>query len=42
MFVDSNVAIMNQRLTTDNPRPVEDDAQLISELFVRGLKRTRR
>jgi AcrR family transcriptional regulator len=42
MFVDSNMAIMNQRLLVDHPRPVEDDAQLISEVFVRGLKRTRR
>lgn len=39
MFVDSNMAIMNQRLLTDSPRPFEDDAQLISELFVRGLRR---
>ena len=39
MFVDSNLAIMNQRLLTESPRPVEDDAALISELFLRGLKR---
>ena len=39
MFVDSNLAIMNQRLLTHSPRPVEDDAQLISDLFLRGLKR---
>lgn len=39
MFVDANLAIMNQRLLTDSPRPVEEDAQLISELFVRGLRR---
>jgi len=42
MFVDSNMAIMNQRLTNDTPRPVEDDAQLISDLFIRGLKRRNR
>lgn len=41
MFVDSNVAIMNQRLLTDAPAPVEDDAALISDLFVRGLKKVR-
>ncbi len=39
MFVDANMAIMNQRLLTASPRPVEDDAQLISDVFVRGLKR---
>ncbi|HSP13652.1 MAG TPA: TetR/AcrR family transcriptional regulator [Thermoanaerobaculia bacterium] len=39
MFVDSNLAIMNQRLLTESPRPVEDDAQLIADLFVNGLKR---
>ncbi len=39
MFIDANMAIMNQRLLTESPRPVEDDAELISELFVRGLKR---
>lgn len=39
MFVDANMAIMNQRLLTDTPKPVEDDAELISELFIRGLKK---
>ncbi len=39
MFVDSNLAIMNQRLLTENPPPVEDDARLIADLFLRGLKR---
>ena len=42
MFVESNLTIMNQRITTDSPRPVEDDAQLISDLFIRGLKRRAR
>ena len=42
MFVESNLTIMNQRITTDSPRPVEDDAQLISDLFIRGLKRMAR
>lgn len=42
MFVESNLTIMNQRITTDSPRPVEDDAQLISGLFIRGLKRRAR
>ena len=42
MFVESNLTIMNQRITNDSPRPVEDDAQLISDLFIRGLKRRAR
>lgn len=41
IFVEANLAIMNQRLTTESPRPVEDDAELISDLFLRGLKRGR-
>jgi len=39
MFVDSNMAIMNQRLLTESPRPFEDDAQIIADVFLRGLKR---
>ena len=39
MFVEANLAIMNQRLLTRSPRPVEDDAQIISDLFLHGLKR---
>lgn len=41
MFVEANLAIMNQRLLTDSPRPVEDDAQIISDLFLTGLKRSK-
>ena len=39
MFVEANLAIMNQRLLTESPRPVEDDAQIISDLFLHGLAR---
>ena len=39
MFVEANLAIMNQRLMTESPRPFEDDAQIISDLFLGGLKR---
>jgi TetR/AcrR family transcriptional regulator len=42
MFVEANVAIMNQRLMTDSPRPVEDDAQIIIDLFLSGLARVKR
>jgi AcrR family transcriptional regulator len=41
MFLESNIAILNQRLLTPKPAPVEDDAAMVSELFVRGLKRPR-
>ncbi len=37
MFVDSIVAIVNQRLLTDKPAAVEDDAALIADLFIRGI-----
>jgi AcrR family transcriptional regulator len=39
MFVESNFAMLNQRLLTDKPRPVEEDAELIADLFLRGLRR---
>jgi AcrR family transcriptional regulator len=39
MFVEANVAVMNQRLMTESPRPVEDDAQIIADLFLSGLAR---
>jgi AcrR family transcriptional regulator len=41
MFVEANLTIMNQRLVDESPRPVEDDAQLISDLFIRGLRKAR-
>ena len=41
MFVESNLAIMNQRLINEHPRPYEDDAVVISDLFLRALKRGR-
>jgi AcrR family transcriptional regulator len=42
MFVEANVALMNQRLMTDSPRPVEDDAGIIADLFLTGLARGKR
>lgn len=42
MFVEANVAVMNQRLMTDPPRPVEDDAGIIADLFLTGLARGKR
>ncbi|HEX3111391.1 MAG TPA: hypothetical protein VHU41_19970, partial [Thermoanaerobaculia bacterium] len=37
MFVESNIATMHHRLVETKPLPVEDDAALISDLFIRGL-----
>jgi AcrR family transcriptional regulator len=42
MFIEANVAVMNQRLMTDSPRPVEDDAGIIADLFLTGLARGKR
>src|ERR1043166_9035759 len=41
MFVEANFAIMNQRLRGGSPTPVEDDARLISDIFLRGLIKRR-
>jgi AcrR family transcriptional regulator len=38
MFVDANFSMMNQRLLHHSPGPVEDDAQTLADLFIRGLK----
>jgi AcrR family transcriptional regulator len=42
MFVEANFAILNQRLLTDRPAPVEEDAKLISDVFLRGLSLEKR
>jgi len=41
MFVEANFAIMNQRLRGGGDTPVEDDARLISDIFLRGLMKRR-
>ena len=38
MFVESMYALMNQRLRSDKPAPVEQDAALIGDLFIHGLE----
>jgi len=38
MFVESNIGIVNQRLLTDRPAPVEDDATLIADVFLKGIR----
>jgi len=42
MFVESVIAIVNQRLLTDRPASVEDDATLIGDVFLRGIASGRR
>ncbi|HEY8847939.1 MAG TPA: TetR/AcrR family transcriptional regulator [Thermoanaerobaculia bacterium] len=42
MFIESNIALVNQRLLTEKPAPVEDDANLIADVFLTGLERRRR
>jgi len=38
MFVESNFALMSQRLLSSETAPVEEDARLISDLFLRGIR----
>jgi AcrR family transcriptional regulator len=42
MFVESVIAIVNQRLLTDRPASVEDDATLMGDVFFRGIAGGRR
>ena len=41
MFIESNLAVVNQRLLTETPAPVETDAALIADVFINGLRRKR-
>jgi AcrR family transcriptional regulator len=41
MFIESNLAVVSQRLLTEKPAPVADDAALIADVFIHGLKRKR-
>lgn len=40
MLVETDIAIINQRLLSDRPGPVELDAALISDVFFHGIQRT--
>ena len=42
MFLDSIIALVNQRLAAEKPAAVEDDAALVGDIFIRGLKRSAR
>ena len=39
MFMESNLAVINQRLLMEKPAPVEDDAALIADIFINGLRK---
>src|SRR5437868_6208939 len=39
---ESMFALMNQRLRSEKPAPVEDDANLIGDLFIHGLEKKKR
>ena len=42
MFVEAMFALMNQRLRSEKPAPVEHDATLLGDVFIHGLERRRR
>ena len=41
MFIESNLAVVNQRLLTEKRVPAEDDAALLADVFINGLRRKR-
>ena len=41
MFIESNLAVVNQRLLTEKRVPAEDDASLLADVFINGLRRKR-
>jgi AcrR family transcriptional regulator len=42
MFVEAMFALMNQRLRSDKPAPVEEDANLLADVFFHGLEKRKR
>jgi len=42
MLLEANIALIHSRLTADAPGPVEEDARLVSQIFLHGLLRTRK
>jgi len=42
MFIDSMYALMNQRLLSEKPAPVDTDADLIADVFIQGLEKRKR
>lgn len=41
MFIESNLAVVNQRLLTEKPSAVDEDAALVADVFLNGLRRKR-
>jgi AcrR family transcriptional regulator len=42
MIIEANIAMVGQRLLKDNPAPVEEDAGLLIDVFMQGVKAPRR
>ncbi len=42
MFIESMYALMNQRLRSEKPAAVENDANLIADMFIHGLEKKKR
>jgi AcrR family transcriptional regulator len=42
MFVEAMFALMNQRLRSDRPTRVEDDATLLGDVFIHGLEKRKK
>jgi AcrR family transcriptional regulator len=42
MFVEAMFALMNQRLRSDKPSRVDDDARLLGDVFIHGLERKKK
>jgi hypothetical protein len=38
MFVEASIAVIHQRLWSEKPAPLEEDAGLIASVFMDGLK----
>lgn len=42
MFVEACFALVNQRLLTEKPAPVEKDATLVADVFIHGLEKRKK
>jgi AcrR family transcriptional regulator len=42
MIIEANIAMVGQRLLKDNPAPVQEDAALLIEVFMQGVRAPRR
>lgn len=37
IILESNITLINQRVSTDNPEPMEEDARLVTEILLKGI-----